>query len=109
MAKERFKQEPVALGDLMRQATQRLGLGRNQEHDLVFQAWEAIFPEEYRKRMRPTRFHSGCLSIAVSSAPLLEEMRCFRQSDFLALLNDELSRLSNQSSVVVRRLDFRRN
>jgi hypothetical protein len=109
LAKERFKKEPVALGDLMRQASQRLGLGRNQEHNLVFQAWENIFPEKYRTRMHPTRFYSGCLSVAVSSAPLLEEMRCYRQSDFLALLNDELSRLNHQSTVVVRKLDFRRN
>jgi predicted nucleic acid-binding Zn ribbon protein len=95
----------------MREVLSRLmhqrGLGRNAEHTAVFAAWGRIVPDTIAQRTRPVSFRAGRLIVAVSSAPLLEELRLFRASEFLQLLNRELS-ASDGPHALVRTVEFRR-
>lgn len=103
---ERFNPEPLPLGDLVNQAFQRHGWSRTTEHRLVFEAWDRIVPPHYLGRCRAVSFRAGRLIVVVESSPLLEELRGFRQEEFISLLNQDLVR-TGQAQAIVRRLEFR--
>lgn len=63
-------------------------------------------PPEIAARTRPLAFRNGVLSVQVRSAPLLEELRCFRRGEVLQRLNHDLARLRG-TSVWVQDLDLR--
>ncbi len=85
---------------------QRRGLSRSGEFAAVCRAWEKAVPPEVQSRTRPLSFRNGVLSVQVTSAPLLEELRCFRQGEVLQRLNHDLAR-NRGTSLQVRELDLR--
>ena len=96
----------VHIGDLVGSFLQKRGFSRGQEHNAVFAAWERVVPAAIGERTRAVSFRNGFLTVVVPSAPLLEDLRCFRAGEFLELLNGELVRAGE--CVTVRKVDFRR-
>jgi predicted nucleic acid-binding Zn ribbon protein len=104
--KVRTNPEAVPVSDIVSRLLQQKGWSRGWEHRAVFEAWEKIVPETIGNRSRAVSFRNGKLIVVVESAPLLQELRCFRQAEFLALMNSQLVTTAN--STLVRRLEFRR-
>ncbi len=108
-AKKRFRHEAEPISDLVNRVVQRMGLSRGTEHKRVFESWEKIVPPEFIGRCHAVAFRSGRLVVAVESSPLLEELRCYRASEFVALVNQQLASSADAAHVVVRELEFRRS
>ena len=100
--------QPAAAREFISRLLHRRGWNRTAEHRAVFQAWEAVAPDTIQKRTRPVSYYSGRLTVAVQSAPLLEELRCFRSGEFLNLLNHELGKHPEHRHAAVQRIEFRR-
>lgn len=98
--------DAVPIRELLGRVIQKVGVSRSAEYRQVFKAWEQVVPESIAIRTRPVSYRNGKLLVVVDSAPLFEEMSCFRQDEFLSLLNGWL----NQQNVIttVRNLEFRR-
>jgi len=103
------KSQPTSVGEIISRVLHKRGWTRTVAHRTVFSAWGRVAPETIAARSKPLSFRSGKLLVAVSSAPLLEELRCFRSGEFLNLLNGELSRDPDGKNVVVSEIEFRRN
>ncbi len=88
---------------------QEFGLSRGREHRKVFRAWEKVVPGPVAKHAQTATFRGGKLVVTVTSAPLLEELRCFRGGEFLGLLNEELAKDSEGGAVFIRQIEFRSN
>ncbi len=101
------RSQPTLIREVLGLVMQKRGLGRRAEHRAVFEAWERIVPESIAKRARPVSFRAGRLIVAVASAPLLEELRCFRASEFLQLINRELTG-GDGPHLLVQKVEFRR-
>ena len=106
MERRRVK-KPVAVSDLLAPLARRFGWSRRAAHRAVFDAWDSIAPENISARCRAVSFREGRLIVKVNSAPLLEELRCFRASEFLGLINEELNREKTGVVPVIRKVDFR--
>ena len=106
---KRYNPEAVPIIDLVNQVFQKHGLSRGTEHRLVFESWQRIAPPIYHERCKALSFRSGRLIVAVQSAPLLEELCVFRSSEFVSLLNQDLSVRGEAAHVVVRSIEFRRS
>lgn len=102
------RSQPTLIREILGPVLRQRGIGRGHEHRAVFEAWERVLPASFAARARPVAYRSGRLVVAVASAPLLEELRCFRASEFLRLLNHELVG-GEGPHVVVRQIDFRRS
>ncbi len=100
--------KPVLASEFISRLLHQRGWTRTSEHSAVFATWERIVPKSIAERSRPVSFRSGRLIVVISSAPLLEELRCFRASEFLNLLNKELNAQPESRNVVVRKLEFKR-
>lgn len=98
----------MPIADLLDRSLQRNGYTRHKAIGAVLAAWERVVPPRIAERAVPLRFHNGQLVVAVSSAPLLEELHGFRSGEFLALLNQALSQDPQSDGVQVRAVDFRR-
>ncbi|RMH01674.1 MAG: DUF721 domain-containing protein [Planctomycetota bacterium] len=101
------RSQPTLLREYLGRVMQSRGIGRRSEHAAVFSAWREIVPPEVAARARPVSFRAGRLIVAVDSAPLMHELRCFRAGEFLALLNRRLAAGSGPQALV-RQVDFRR-
>lgn len=108
-AAPRRNARPQPIGDLLGRLLQRNGLARRHEAGAAFAAWEKVAPPAVGARTRALSFRGGKLVVAVRSAPLLEELRCFRAGEFLALLNQALAADPRADGVQVRALEFRRD
>lgn len=102
------KSQPTPVREIISKVLHQKGLTRTVAHRAVFDAWGRIAPETIALRSKPISYRAGKLLVAVSSAPLLEELRSFRSGEFLNLLNDELSRDPDGKNVVVNKVEFRR-
>ena len=107
MGKERRNWDPVPAFDLVGKVMQEFGLSRGRESRAVFRAWGAIVPEPLVQHVHASAFRGGKLTIQVTSASLLEELRCFRGPELLRLLNAELGSKAEGGVAFVRRIDFR--
>jgi hypothetical protein len=107
--KRRYRPRAEPISDLVNRVVQGMGLSRATEHRRVFEAWDAIVPPEFQGRCHAASFRSGKLIVAVESSPLLEELRCYRASEFIQLLNERLVSTADAAHVVVRNIEFRRN
>ena len=66
------------------------GIGAKLRHAEVHRAWiEAVGPA-LAKRARPMRFHAGELTVAVKSAPHLQELKTFTGEGFRQAANARL-------------------
>ena len=109
MQKTRRNWDAVPASELVGKVMQEFGLSRGREHRAVFRARENIVPGPVAKHARTASFRGGKLVVTVTSAPLLEELRCFRGGEFLGLLNEELAKEPEGGLVFVRRIEFRSN
>ncbi len=101
------RSEPIPLADFVTRAFQRHGWSSAAAEREVVEAWNSILPPEWRAHCRPLRFRGGRLTVAVDSAPLMEELRSFHAASLLRLLQEALRLRASRLSVQVRRLDFR--
>ena len=108
-AERRYRPQAEPISDLVNRVVQGMGLSRGTEHRRVFEAWERIVPPEFVARCHAAAFRGGRLVVAVESSPLLEELRCYRASEFVQLLNEQLASTADAAHVVVRSIEFRRN
>lgn len=106
MKQVRSNSNAVPASEIISRLMQRKGWSRGGEHREVFAAWEDVVPETIGRRTRAVSFRGGRLLVIVESAPLMQELQCFRQAEFLALLNSRL--VARGEHVVVQRLEFRR-
>jgi len=97
----------VPISEIVSQLMQKQGWSRGSEHRAVFDAWHHVVPETISKRSKAVSFRSGKLIVVVESAPLLQELYCFRQSEFLALLNQHL--VNHSDNAVVQHIEFRKS
>lgn len=97
--------KPVPIAELLGRFMQRRGFSRTNEHRAVFRAWETVVPRAIGERTTPVSFRGGTLTVRVHSAPLMQELRCFRAHEFLPLLNRALCAAGE--GVEVRKVDFR--
>ncbi len=104
----RRRSQPLPLRELLNQVLLKRGITRTVEHRVVFEAWERVIPDNIRTRTRALSFRGGRLLVGVSSAPLFEELRCFREAEFLRLLNEEITRTGVTPAPLVTRLELRR-
>ena len=86
----RHNAHAVRAGDILARLMQRKGWSRGGEHREVFAAWNEVVPTTIAKRSRAVSFRQGKLIVVVESAPLMQELRCFRQDEMLSLLNTQL-------------------
>jgi predicted nucleic acid-binding Zn ribbon protein len=105
-SKRRTNPEAVPVSEIVSRLLQKKGWSRGWEHRAVFEAWEAVVPQTIGSRSRAVSFRNGKLIVVVESAPLLQELRGFRQAEFLSLLNSRL--VTTENSTLVRQLEFRR-
>jgi len=97
----------VHASEILSRLMQRQGWSRATEHRAVFAAWQEVVPKTIAARTRAVSFRGGRLLVIVESAPLMQELQCFRQDQFLALMNHHL--VARGDSIVVRRLEFKRS
>jgi len=107
--KTRRNWDAVPASELVGKVMQEFGLSRGREYLAVFRAWENIVPGPVAKHARTASFRGGKLVVIVTSAPLLEELRCFRGGEFLGLLNEELAKEPEGGLALVHRIEFRSN
>ncbi len=105
----RTNAEAVPIGDLVNQVFQKFGLSRGAEYQVVFESWDCIVPPEFIGRARAVSFRNGKLIVAVESSPLLEELKGYRMSEFIQLLNQHIQLSGNATHLIVRGIEFRRN
>lgn len=103
----RSNAQAVRASDVLSRLMQKKGWSRGGEHREVFAAWSEVVPTTIGQRTRAVSFRDGRLIVVVESAPLMQELQCFRQAEFLSLLNTRL--VARGQQVTVRQLDFRRS
>ena len=103
----RHNAHAVRAGDVLSRLMQKKGWSRGGEHREVFTAWSEVVPHTINQRTRAVSFRNGRLLVVVESAPLMQELQCFRQAEFLSLLNTRL--VARGQQVIVRQLEFRRS
>lgn len=79
------------------------GFARVGSDDELRMAWKRVAGEELATQTRPLQLTRGVLTIAVSSAPLLNELVSFSSPDLLARLKQQVPHLN------VKSLKFRLN
>jgi predicted nucleic acid-binding Zn ribbon protein len=99
--------DAVPISEIVSRVMQKQGWSRMSEHRAVFEAWQNVVPKTIGQRTRAVSFRGGRLIVIVESAPLMQELYCFRQSEFLTLLNQYL--VNNSDNAVVQRIEFRRS
>ncbi len=99
--------DAIPISEIVSRVMQKHGWSRMSEHRAVFDAWNQVVPVTIGKRTRPVSFRGGRLIVVVESAPLMQELYCFRQSEFLTLLNQYLA--NHSDNAVVERIEFRRS
>jgi hypothetical protein len=73
------------------------GFARVRSDDELRTAWKTIAGEELAAQARPLQLARGVLTIAVSSAPLLNELASFQSADLLARMKRQVPHLNIKS------------
>jgi len=97
----------VPISTLLAGVVHGRSLSGNRAFELVQETWCRVVPQAVAERARPLSFRGGRLVVGVASAPLFEELRCFRGDEFLALLNRELKSRTD-TTLSVEKLEIRR-
>ena len=79
------------------------GFARVRGDEELHSAWKCIAGEELAGQTKPLQIARGVLTVAVSSAPLLNELVSFRSSELLGRLKQQFPHLN------VKSLKFRLN
>jgi hypothetical protein len=108
-AKKRYCRQAVPITTIVSDVFGKMGISRGTEHRIVFDAWNSIVPTKFKSKCRASSYYNGRLIVEVKSAPLLQELKCFRQSEFVLLLNKEIQINSNNQSLIVKKIEFKSN
>lgn len=95
--------EPQPLSVALAELIALRGFARVRSDDALRSAWTQAAGPELANQARPLQIARGVLTIAVSSAPLLNELASFQSADLLA----RLQKLAPQLNV--KSLKFRLN
>jgi hypothetical protein len=107
--KKRYCRQAIPITTIVSDVFGKMGISRGTEHRIVFDAWDPIVPPKFKNKCRASSFRNGRLIVEVKSAPLMQELKCFRQSEFVLLLNQEIKFNSNNQSLVVNKIEFKSN
>jgi hypothetical protein len=107
--KKRYCKQAVPIASIVNDVFGKMGVSRGTEHRIVFDAWNSIVPLKFKDKCRASSFRNGRFIVEVSSSPLMQELRCFRQSEFVSLLNQEIQFNSNNQSLIVKKIEFKSN
>ncbi len=86
MAGRRPKGRPEALSNLLRNSFEGTNLGERLKDLAIWQYWEQAVGTDIARRARPLRFGGGVLTVAVGSAPWMQQLS-FMKVDLVARLN----------------------
>ena len=78
---------PRPIGDAIQAFLRETGLGLSKRDAKVFRAWNDALDPLTRSKTRAVSFRQGTLTIEVSSAPQLAELRTFRGEALRAKVN----------------------
>lgn len=98
-----MSKEPQPLSVALAELIALRGFARVRSDDELRSAWKRIAGEELATQTRPLQLARGVLTIAVTSAPLLNELASFQSADLLARLKQAVPHLN------VKSLKFRLN
>lgn len=98
-----MSKEPQPLSIALAELIALRGFARVRSDDELRSAWKKIAGEELATQTRPLQLARGVLTIAVTSAPLLNELAAFQSADLLARLQQAVPHLN------VKNLKFRLN
>jgi len=108
-AKKRYCRQAIPITTIVSDVFGKMGISRDTEHRIVFDAWDSIVPPKFKNKCRALSFRNGRFIVEVKSAPLMQELKCFRQSEFVMLLNQEIKFNSNNQSLIVNKIEFKSN
>ena len=78
---------PRPIGDAIQGFLRETGLGLSVRDARIFRAWKEALDPVTEAKTTPVGFRQGTLTIEVSSAPLLAELRNFRGESLRTKLN----------------------
>jgi len=106
-AKKRYCKQAIPITTIVGDVFGKMGISRGTEYRIVFDAWDSIVPKKFKNKCRALSFRNGKFIVEVKSAPLMQELKCFRQSELVVLLNKEIKFNSNNQSLVVNKIEFK--
>ena len=90
MSDGRFER-PSRLGDVLRDALERLPFARRLADAAVFVEWDAVVGATVARHARPRRLRQQVLVVAVDGAEWMQELQCLKH-DVCERLNARLGR-----------------
>ncbi|MDB5347920.1 MAG: hypothetical protein JWP89_6297 [Schlesneria sp.] len=92
-----MSQEPQPLSFALAELIALRGFARVHSDDEMRLAWKKVAGDELSAQARPLQLVRGVLTIAVSSAPLLNELVSFQSADLLARMKQMVPHLKIKS------------
>jgi hypothetical protein len=92
-----MSRDPQPLSVALAELIALRGFARVRSDDEMRMAWKAAAGDELASQARPLQLARGVLTIAVSSAPLLNELASFQSADLLARLKRQAPHLNIKS------------
>jgi hypothetical protein len=92
-----MSQEPQPLSIALAELIALRGFARVHSDDELRSAWKRVAGDELAAQARPLQLTRGVLTIAVSSAPLVNELASFQSADLLARLQQVVPHLKIKS------------
>lgn len=86
MAGKRPKGRPEPLGSVLRSSFAGTTLGERLKDLAIWQHWEQVVGAAIARRARPVRLAGGVLTVAVGSAPWMQQLS-FMKADLITRLN----------------------
>lgn len=83
--------KPQAIASLIAGAFRGKPLERRLEETKIWQIWDRAVGSQLASKAKPTRFNSGLLTVAVSSAPWMQQLN-FMKRDIAQRLNQMLGK-----------------
>lgn len=92
-----MSQEPQPLSVALAELIALRGFARVRSDDELRSVWQRVAGEELAGQARPLQIVRGVLTIAVASAPLLNELVSFQSPDLLKRLRQQAPHLNIKS------------
>jgi len=92
-----MSQEPQPLSIALSELIALRGFARVRSDDELRAAWKRVAGEELARQTSPQQLSRGVLTVAVTSAPLLNELVSFRSAELLAQMKQAVPNLKIKS------------
>jgi predicted nucleic acid-binding Zn ribbon protein len=92
-----MSRDPQRLSVALAELIALRGFARVRSDDELRTAWQRVIGEDLATQARPLQLSRGVLSIAVSSAPLLQELVSFQSAELLARMQKQAPHLKIKS------------